>query len=91
MYDLNVLMFLSMYTYDADIGLMMQSRPHAHIQSRHTLHTRAVFNDKYTFICGTLIRSLALNRTQGQDGTYRKLVKPLKTPSGTLVSWLELR
>ena len=27
----------------------------------------------------------------GQRGTYRKLVKPLKTPSGTLVSWFSDR
>ena len=59
-----------------------------HIQSHHISHTRAVSDDKYTCVYAAPIRSLALNRTQGRDGTYSKLVKPLKTPSGTLVSWL---
>jgi len=53
--------------------------------------TRAISDDKYTFVYAAPIRSLALHRMQGRDGTYDKLVKPLKTPCGTLVSWLTYR
>ena len=38
----------------------------------------------YIFIC----RSFSTQHTQGRGDTYCKLIKPLKTPSGTLVSWL---
>ena len=56
-----------------------------------TPHTRAVSGDWYTFVYAAPMSSLALYCTQGRDGTYHKLVKPLKTPSGTLVSLLSDR
>ena len=59
-----------------------------HIRCRPIPHTRAISDDKYTLVYAAPICSLALHRTQGRDGTYCKLVKPLKTPSGTLISWL---
>jgi len=62
-----------------------------HIRSHHTSHTRAISDDTCTFVYAAPIRSLALHRTQGRDGTYIKLVKPLNTPSGKLVSLFSFR
>jgi len=69
--------------HDADIGHMMNVALNAHIRTR-LYHTQG---PKYTFVYA----ALALHRKQERDGTYCKLVKPLKTPSGTLVSWLPSR
>jgi len=55
---------------EVDINHMIKLAFNLTSDLARTLHTRAVSDDKYTFVYAAPIRSLTLHRIEGHDGTY---------------------
>ena len=62
---------------------------HAYTNRYTHTHTYIIYTQKYLYTLMWFPSSLRTHRVRAD--TYVKLVKLLKTPSGTLVSWFEDR
>ena len=65
---------------------------HTHARIHKQIHTHTHVHNLYTKIFErTRVVPSPHSTYRGRADTYSKLAKPLKTPSGTLVSWFEDR